>query len=480
MDLLQSLFSNVWSVLLIALFFGGSIFVHELGHFLVARRRGMVVERFSIGFGPRVFGWRGQDGVEYRLSWFPFGGYVLIPQLSEGSEMPALEGESQTDRSKLPKPTYSSMMLVLVAGVTCNLIFAFALACVLWLVGLPTTSDLATTRIGYVQAKLDTADGKSVISPASEGGLHVGDTVRAIDGRTVEEWQDLVQTLRTGAGHATDGRRESVFTIERGGQLMDLTLHPLLSGEEQMRRVGISPAYEAIVQKVNADTDAAHAGLLPQDRLVALDGTPILNLLTLGDLLEKNPEREHSLRIRRGTDRPVEITLTVPARPEAKDSSDFGAEFTTDTFLSHPAPVNLIIKSISTTYYGLLSLLNPHSDIGLSKITGPVGIVHLYSAASQVDIRYALWLTIIINVSLAFFNLLPIPVLDGGHMLFATIGRLRGRALPANFIAATQGVFMLLLLTVALYVSFSDVRRLNPAEHKDKPPGPAPVAAPAK
>ncbi len=480
MDLLLSLFSNIWSVLLIALFFGGSIFVHELGHFLVARRRGMIVERFSIGFGPKIFGWRGKDGVEYRLSWIPIGGYVLIPQLADGSEMPALEGESQTDCSKLPKPTYGSMMLVLVAGVSCNLIFAFGLACVLWLVGLPTTSDLATTRIGYVQAKLETADGESVPSPASEGGLRVGDTVRAIDGRAVEEWQDLVQTLRTGAGHASDGRRESVFTIERDGQLMDLSLHPLLSGEEQMRRVGISPAYEAIVQKVNADTDAARSGLLAQDRLVALDDTPILNLMTLGDLLEKNPEREHALRVRRGTEHPAEITLTVPARPEAKDSSDFGAEFTADTLLSHPAPLNLIAKSISTTYYGLLSLLNPHSDIGLSKITGPVGIVHLYYEASQVDIRYALWLTIIINVSLAVFNLLPIPVLDGGHMLFATIGRLRGRALPANFIAATQGVFMLLLLTVALYVSFFDVRRLGPAAHKDKAPTTAPSTEPAK
>ena len=81
-DLLQTVLSNVWSIFLVVLFFGGSIFVHELGHFLAARRRGVHVERFSIGFGPKICSWRGKDGVEYRLSWLPLGGYVTLPQLA--------------------------------------------------------------------------------------------------------------------------------------------------------------------------------------------------------------------------------------------------------------------------------------------------------------------------------------------------------------------------------------------------------------
>jgi len=81
--MLDFILSNLWSVLLIAVFFGGSIFVHELGHFLAARRRGVVVERFSIGFGPKIFSWKGKDGVEYRLSWLPLGGYVSLPQLAD-------------------------------------------------------------------------------------------------------------------------------------------------------------------------------------------------------------------------------------------------------------------------------------------------------------------------------------------------------------------------------------------------------------
>src|SRR5256714_11816365 len=98
MDLIHSLFANLWSVFLVVLFFGGSIFVHELGHFLAARRRGAHVERFSIGFGPAIAAWRGRDGVEYRISWIPLGGYVLLPQLAD---LGPIEGESVADVSKL-------------------------------------------------------------------------------------------------------------------------------------------------------------------------------------------------------------------------------------------------------------------------------------------------------------------------------------------------------------------------------------------
>jgi regulator of sigma E protease len=108
----------------------------------------------------------------------------------------------------------------------------------------------------------------------------------------------------------------------------------------------------------------------------------------------------------------------------------------------------------------LASLINPRSDIGISKLSGPIGIGKIYWDASEAGLRYVLWIAILVNVNLAIFNLLPIPVLDGGHMLFATIGRLRGRALPGNFIAATQSVFILLLFTMILYVSVFDVRRI--------------------
>ncbi|MFZ9683106.1 MAG: site-2 protease family protein, partial [Cephaloticoccus sp.] len=123
-ELFQDLLSNVWAVALVALFFGGSIFVHELGHFLAARWCGLHVERFSIGFGPAICSWRGKDGVEYRLSWLPLGGYVTLPQLAAMSE---IEGESYIDVADLPPVTYGRKMFVLVAGTACNILYALAL-----------------------------------------------------------------------------------------------------------------------------------------------------------------------------------------------------------------------------------------------------------------------------------------------------------------------------------------------------------------
>jgi regulator of sigma E protease len=127
----------------------------------------------------------------------------------------------------------------------------------------------------------------------------------------------------------------------------------------------------------------------------------------------------------------------------------------------------------------LWSLINPHSDIGISKLTGPVGIVRIFHSAAEAGIRPVLMFTILLNMSLAIFNLLPIPVLDGGQMLFATIGRLRGRALPVNFILAANSVFIVLLLSMVIYVSIFDVRRLNRDRAEAATPATAPAAAPA-
>jgi len=121
-------------------------------------------------------------------------------------------------------------------------------------------------------------------------------------------------------------------------------------------------------------------------------------------------------------------------------------------------------------------LINPHSDIGLSKVSGPVGIVHIFHAAAEAGIRAVLRITILINVNLAILNLLPVPVLDGGQMLFATIGRLRGKALPVNFIVAAQSVFMVLIVSMVLYISIFDVRRWS----HDSAEARAPAAAAAK
>jgi regulator of sigma E protease len=158
LDFLSNLFGNIWSGVLVVLFFGASIFVHELGHFLAARWRGVKVERFSIGFGPPILSWVGKDGVEYRLAWIPLGGYVLLPQLAD---LGPVEGPSKVDVDALPPISYVSKMVVFVAGATFNILFAFALACIVWVAGQPTFSELNTTQIGTISPTLKLADGSA-------------------------------------------------------------------------------------------------------------------------------------------------------------------------------------------------------------------------------------------------------------------------------------------------------------------------------
>lgn len=452
-DLFQTLFSNIWSAFLVVLFFGGSIFVHELGHFLAARRRGVHVERFSIGFGPPIFSWRGKDGVEYRIAWIPLGGYVLLPQLAD---LGAIEGKSSVEADKLPPISYGTRMLVFVAGAAFNVLFAFLLATIIWIVGQPESSASATTRIGYVTKTLELPGGEKVPSPASEAGLQVGDTIRAIDGTRVENWQDILYMIGLGSGKTVDGRRKAVFQVEREGSLLDITVYPRLVGEERDRKVGIAAGFELIAQNVAEGSIAQKAGFLPGDELVSFDGVPVLSMATFVEQLQLTADRAIPATVKR--DGKI-VALTIPARADNPAAADFGLALTTGFRFVHPSPFAQIGEHIAMTFRTLVSLVNPHSDVGLSKVAGPVGIVRIFHSAAEAGLRVALIFAILVNVNLAIFNLLPLPILDGGQMLFATIGKLRGRALPANFIIAAQSAFGVLLISMVLYVTSFDVRR---------------------
>jgi regulator of sigma E protease len=180
---------------------------------------------------------------------------------------------------------------------------------------------------------------------------------------------------------------------------------------------------------------------------------PLLNLATLMDAIQAKETKEFTLTVERDNRL---INIKVPTDTKLL----LGAGFRTNIGLLHTNPLQQIATQASNTVRVLWSLIQPHSDIGISKLSGPVGIGKIYWDAAQAGIRYVLWIAILVNVNLAIFNLLPIPVLDGGHMLFATIGKIRGRALPGNFIAAAQSVFIVLLFSMILYVSVFDVKRI--------------------
>ena len=165
MDNFFELLRSVWGVSLAVLFFGGTIFIHELGHFLAAKKRGLKVERFSIGFGPRIWGWTGKDGVDYRISLFPLGGYVALPQMAD---MSAIEGETDADEPRLPKISWADKMIVAVMGATFNILFAIVLACFLSAFGRPMPLASRDTVVGYIDKEITAPlSGEKFVSPAA-------------------------------------------------------------------------------------------------------------------------------------------------------------------------------------------------------------------------------------------------------------------------------------------------------------------------
>lgn len=470
LEFLQSLLSNLWVVFLVVLLFGGSIFVHELGHFLAARRRGAHVERFSIGFGPPIFSRRGKDGVEYRVSWFPLGGYVLLPQLAD---LGPIEGESEADVSKLPPVSYATRMIVFVAGAAFNILFAFLLACIVWVIGQPTATGFTSTTIAEISPTLKDSNDRDVVSPAVKAGLKSGDIILKVDGEPVSTFADIVEHLALSSGWTKQGERQTVFTIRRGTELLDVPIQPILSGDENMRKVGFSTVARLLVGRVTPGSPAGKAGLQPEDVITAVNGTPTLTYPQLAEALKNNLGKPTQLTVLRGN-APVNLTL------EGTKGADLGLAIKSGVTYVHPTPWAQIADCVVKTFRTLWALLNPRSDIGLSHLSGPIGIIDNFVAVSRAGLPLALWFTILVNVNLAVFNLLPIPVLDGGQMLFATIGRLRGRPLPVRFIMTAQSLFLVLLFSMVLYVSVFDVRRIVRDVKADSADRSAPAEKPAE
>lgn len=454
--MLDFIFSNLWPVFLIVLFFGGSIFVHELGHFLAARKRGLVVQRFSIGFGPKIFSWT-RNGVEYRLSWLPLGGYVALPQLAD---MAGIEGESDEPREKLPPLTYADKMIVSVMGAVFNVIFAFLLACLIWVVGKPTSETAQSTSVGYVVPSFVLADGTEVVSPAQQANLQKGDRIVSIDGKPVNEFTDIPQHLATGTGRDQDGQPMARFVIERDGKLLEKTINPRLYGDERLRQIGMAPAHTVVVGGLIRDLPAQAAGIQTGDVMVAIDGEKVFSWAQVQTHIQENADRDIEFTFEReGEFYTVSITPGLREIRAGQQVADIGVQPASKSIILYPNPVEQVTDVITMTFSVLGALLNPASDLGPRHLAGPAGIARFFHAASTIDWRLAVWVAVLVNINLAILNLLPLPVLDGGHMLYATIAKLRGKPLPPSFVAATQSMFIILLLMFMVYVTFHDISR---------------------
>lgn len=447
--------TNLYIGFMLVLFFGLTIFVHEFGHYLAARLCGLVVDVFSIGFGPSV--WKKKyNGVVYKIGCIPFGGYVALPQL-DPSSMETVQSAAIDDADghsrKLPAIAAWKKIVVSLAGATGNVLLAVAIAWLVYFVGMPAGPADRSTEIGYI----------SKDSIAYEKGLRIGDEILSVNGKKVQKWEDVRVEA---ALSPTTSLTIEVKTGSGDMREMELTAGPGVMGERSL--AGVEGLDLCAVQSVNSGGPADAAGLKSGDVIVEYDGIKTLSKQHLSELISGSNNRPASIKIKRTIKgEPVFITVVVtPEYNEEYKRSMIGISYTTigveNDIIVHPLPSQQL-KSHSTLIFRFLkSLMTPSTARAASKaVGGPVVIFISYWYIIKMSIMLAVWFTGLLNINLAIINLLPIPVLDGGHIVFALYEQIFGRPMHAKVIDGLVRVFAILLIGVFLLISFRDVDRFT-------------------
>ncbi|GIX50184.1 MAG: putative zinc metalloprotease [Limisphaera sp.] len=458
---------SVWNIVYVAvaviLLFGAAVFVHEFGHFWMARRRGLKVEAFAIGFGPRLFSWT-RHGVEYSWRLIPAGGFVKLPQMTTAA---LLEGQT-ADGKPLPPVSPWSKILVAAAGPVMNVVFAFFIATIIWMVGLP--QPVNPPIVGYVE-------------PDSEEyrlGIRPGDRVVLVDGQKIRSWQDI--------NEATALARTNVVEVvtERDGLYFTNYLRTVVNEAFGLKLLRLDPQDHPQISEVLRGTPAEEAGLRAGDRVLAFAGVPVVSQEQLVDLIRKRPEQLSEIRIERDGQR-----LTLSIRPRLDPSSGhgligvkLGGPATQRYIVQRPGPTPWaqVSEVLRKTWRTLVALIySKQTGVGAKDLSGPVGILAMLAGWVNTDYRLALSFLVLLNVNLAILNLLPIPVLDGGHILMSLVEWIWRRPLSARLVESVTTVFAVLLLSFMLYVTFFDLKRFPifsawfKARHQIEQAGPEPV-----
>src|SRR5437588_2440236 len=434
------------------------IVVHELGHFLAARWRGLYIEKFGVWFGQPL--WKKTiNGVQYSLGSLPFGGFVALPQLAP---MDIIEGKADVDREQLPPISALDKIIVAVAGPFFSLLLAFVFAAMVWLVGYPVSEADATTVIGYIMPD----------SPAVKAGLHEGDKILEVDGKRVTRFLGMNDSV-SWAVVRSEGETVPV-KFQRDGKVETVQVEPYKAEtrgwrRKSVRQLLILPAETAIIDKVEPDSPAAKAGLQPRDIIRGFNHRPIYNPIALLEYIKNHPDETLPLEVERAGSR-FEVSvrptplMTEGADGEKKMQPRIGIQWDTSgqMSISHPSPLEQVYKSVTSTLNTLGAVISPKSDVKLQHLSGPIGIGRIYFLFFQSEHGWqlVLWLSVVLNINLAILNMLPIPVLDGGHILFGLIESVRRKPLNMRVLEYVQGACTILIIGAIAYITFFDVQDL--------------------
>jgi len=438
----------------VVLLFNLLIFVHELGHFLAARWRGLKVDRFAIWFGKPI--WKKKiNGVEYALGTIPAGGYVSLPQMAT---MEAIEGKSESSGQPLPPISALDKIIVAFAGPLFSFLLAVAFAVVVYAVGRPMNADDDSTKIGWVEAG----------GPAWKAGLRAGDEILEIDNYPVSHFAPTSPDSVTWRIVTSQGTNIGI-KYRRGGeehltQAVPTRRTTKWYERKDLRHIMIKPVEKAVVYEVASNSPAALAGLRKGDEIVALNSQKIYSYMPIlqeEEAMTNGPYPPLTLTVRRGTE---EFTRTLVAEKPLKPANSgpslgiLGYQLSTNITLGHPSPLAQIREGTGQILATLGAVFSHKGDVGIQQLGGPVMIIRLYTNLfeSENGWRQVLWWSVVINVNLALLNLLPFPVLDGGHIFLALFEAIRRRPVSAKLLQNIQTACALLLIGFMLFIAFFD------------------------
>ncbi|MBN8247988.1 MAG: RIP metalloprotease RseP [Verrucomicrobia bacterium] len=458
---MAALFSGLYIAFAVLVLFGASIFVHEYGHYWMARRRGLRIEGFSLGFGPKIFSFM-KDGVEWSVRWIPAGGFVKLPQMITSE---AIEGKGS---GEIPPAPPFSRILVAVAGPAMNVVFAFVIASVIWMIGLPVLVNPAI--IGRVDPE----------SPEGKLGIQAGDRIVAVSGNPVKSWQDINLEVITALTNVVP------VTFQRAGRDFTVSLPTKRSETLGLKWLDLEPQEKPVVGLIQPGMPAAQAGLEVGDKFLSFDGVYVLNQEHLTELIKKGEGRPCAVVIERNGAK-QQLTLTPVYDPQEKRGR-IGIGFAGGHYeVQRPGPtpvaqVQDVLRLMGKTFTALFH--SKETGVSAKDMSGPVGILGKLAVDVKTDYRLALNFMVMLNINLALLNLLPLPVLDGGHVLMALYEILTRRRVGVRFQEYATTAFAVLLISFMLYVTFYDVRRAPIFGHllrqKSVVEMPAAVPAPAK